>query len=103
MSDQRVLVTYTAPQSFQLSDHWKQVYATFLSQLPLRNIEWSSATRPSARTIQELTITLTPWDTLRDERASQVPVTILEKPLLNLYFVACEVNSASSFYRIANV
>jgi trafficking protein particle complex subunit 10 len=91
MSNQRVLATYSAPQSFQSSDNWKQIHSALLAQLPLRNIPWSSTSRPAVRTIQEIDITLVPLDTIRDERTSQIPVTVLDKPLLNVYFVACEV------------
>ncbi|KIM80718.1 hypothetical protein PILCRDRAFT_821974 [Piloderma croceum F 1598] len=90
MSKQNVLVTYAAPQSFQLSDNWKQVQSALRSQLPLRNIHWKSAARPSIRTIQELDIDLVPLDTTRGESTSQIPVTLLEKPLLNIYIVTCE-------------
>jgi hypothetical protein len=91
--NRRVLVTFSAPSSFLSSDNWRQFYAALLSQLPLRNIHWKSASRPSLRTIQELDVTLVPVDTLRDEHASQVPATLLEKPLLNIYIVTCEVNA----------
>ena len=36
-------------------------------------------------------MTLVALDSLRDELTSQVPLTLLEKPLLNLYIVTCEV------------
>jgi len=91
MSKQNALVTYSAPQSFQLSDHWKQIQAALRAQLPLRNIHWKSASRPSIRTIQELDVNLVPLDTIRGESTSQIPLTLLEKPLLNIYIVACEV------------
>ena len=36
-------------------------------------------------------------ETLReDQAASQVPQTVLDKPLLNLYIFICEVNATSS-------
>src|SRR5271170_3469699 len=91
MSNQRVLVTYTAPPPFQASESWKRIREALFLQLPLRNLHWKSASRPSIRTIQELDITLKPLDTTRDELVSQVPVTLLEKPLLNVYIVTCEV------------
>lgn len=91
MPNQNVLVTYAAPQSFQLSDNWKQVESALRSQLPLRNIHWKSASRPSIRTIQELDVDLVPLETIRGENTSQIPVTLLEKPLLNIYIVTCEV------------
>lgn len=91
---QRVTITYTAPSSFLSTDHWKQVHAALQSQLPLRNLHWKSASRPTLRTIQQLGVNLVAVDALRDEHTSQVPQTILEKPLLNAYIVVCEVSYA---------
>src|ERR1700744_1516070 len=91
MSSQRVIVTYSAPQSFLSSDQWKQLYSALLEQLPLRNIHWKPQTRPSIRTIQELEVHLVLLDTVRDEHASQVPYSLLERPLVNIYVVTCEV------------
>ena len=91
MSAQNVLVTCFAPQSFQSTANWGQVQSALRSQLPLRNIHWKSASRPSIRTIQELDVALVPLDSIRGENTSQIPVTLLEKPLLNIYFVTCEV------------
>ncbi|KAH7915010.1 trafficking protein particle complex subunit 10 [Hygrophoropsis aurantiaca] len=92
MSNQHVLVTYASPPPFQNSEGWKQVLAALRSQLPLRNIHWKSTSRPNIRTIQELDIALVALDSFRDEHTSQIPVTLLEKPLLNLYIVTCEDN-----------
>ena len=94
MSSQRVLVTYAAVPSFQSSDNWKQFFSALRSQLPLRNIHWKSASRPNLRTIQELEISLVALDSIPDEHTSQIPVTLLEKPLLNVYVVSCEVSRA---------
>lgn len=91
MAPNRVTITYTAPPTFLSTDHWKQVHAALLSQLPLRNLHWKSASRPSIHTIQELPVNLVPADTVRDEHTSQVPQTLLERPLLNAYIVVCEV------------
>ena len=91
MSAQRVVVTYSAPQPFLSSDQWKQIYSALLEQLPLRNIHWKPQTRPSIRTIQELEVQLVPLDTVRDEHTSQVPYSLLERPLVNIYVVPCEV------------
>ena len=94
---QRVTITYTAPPSFLSTDQWKQVHAALQSQLPLRNLHWKSASRPTIRTIQELHVNLVAVDALRDEHTSQVPQTILEKPLLNAYIVVCEVRCALKY------
>jgi trafficking protein particle complex subunit 10 len=91
MSSHRATITYTAPQTFLSTDHWKQVYASLLSQLPLRNLHWKPSTRPTIRTIQELHVDFIAADAKRDEHTYQVPQTLLEKPLLNAYIVICEV------------
>jgi|ERR1700722_12040570 len=92
MSNQGVLITYSAPSSFQASESWIRIRAALASQLPLRNIHWKSASRPSIRTIQNLNVTLIPLEALRDEHTSQIPVSLLERPLLNIHIVICEVN-----------
>lgn len=47
------------------------------------------------RSIQELDVKLVPFETLKeDQAASQVPQTVLEKPLLHLYIFTCEVNTS---------
>ncbi|KAK7014963.1 trafficking protein particle complex subunit 10 [Favolaschia claudopus] len=86
---QRVLVSYSGAQAFLSSGSWDQIHTALLAQLPLRNIHWKSFSRP-IRTIQELDISLVPLESLRDEHASQVPATLLEKPFLNMYLVTCE-------------
>ncbi|KAI0665103.1 trafficking protein particle complex subunit 10 [Cubamyces menziesii] len=88
---QRVVVTYAAPLVFLSTDHWKQIHASLVSQLPLRNLHWKSSSRPTIRTIQELDIRFVPLETLReDQTASQIPQSVLEKPLLNIYVFICE-------------
>ncbi|CDO72874.1 hypothetical protein BN946_scf185002.g59 [Trametes cinnabarina] len=90
-SPQRVVVTYAAPLVFLSTDHWKQIYASLVSQLPLRNLHWKATTRPTIRTIQELDVKLVSLETLReDQTASQIPQSILQKPLLNIYVFICE-------------
>ncbi|CAL1704950.1 unnamed protein product [Somion occarium] len=90
MTAQRVTITYSAPPAFLATDHWKQVYAALLSQLPLRNLHWKSATRPNIRTIQELDVNLVSAEAKQTEHTSQIPQTVLEKPLLSAYIVVCD-------------
>ncbi|KAI0831480.1 trafficking protein particle complex subunit 10 [Trametes gibbosa] len=91
---QRVVITYAAPLVFLSTDHWKQIHASLVSQLPLRNLHWKSPSRP-IRTIQELDVKLVPLETLReDQTASQIPQTVLGKPLLNIYIFICEDSEA---------
>lgn len=97
MSSRRVTVTYSGPIIFLSTDHWKQIYASLASQLPLRNLHWKSTSRNALRSIQELDVKLVALETLReDQAASQVPQTVLDKPLLNLYIFICEVNTTMS-------
>lgn len=92
-STQRVLVSYSAPSQLLTSQSWNSVHATLLAQLPLRNIHWKSAARTSVKTIQELDVSLVSLDSVRDEHTSQIPGTLLDKPLLHLYIVPCEVSA----------
>ncbi|OBZ75937.1 Trafficking protein particle complex subunit 10 [Grifola frondosa] len=93
MSTQKAVVTYSAPLIFLATDHWKQIHTALLSQFPLHNLHWKSPSRPSLRTIQELDISFVSYDTLReDPTTSQIPQSLLERPLLNLYVVICEDN-----------
>ncbi|KAI0724064.1 trafficking protein particle complex subunit 10 [Cerioporus squamosus] len=95
MSAQRVTITYSGPIIFLSTDHWKQIYASLASQLPLRNLHWKSTSRNALRSIQELDVKLVALETLReDQAASQVPQTVLDKPLLNLYVFICEDSEA---------
>ncbi|KJA20255.1 hypothetical protein HYPSUDRAFT_142413 [Hypholoma sublateritium FD-334 SS-4] len=96
-SGQRVLASYAAPPAFLASPNWSKVYSTILGQLPLRNIHWKSNSRGTLKTIQELQVTLVPFDSLRDEHTSQVPGTLLEKPLLHIYIVHCEDNDLDTY------
>ncbi|PPR03937.1 hypothetical protein CVT26_001142 [Gymnopilus dilepis] len=95
-STQRVLVSYTAPPLFLASPNWNKVHAALLAQLPLRNIHWKSISSGSVKTIQELDVSLVPFESLRDEH-TQVPVTVLEKPLLHVYIVHCEDSDQETY------
>ena len=95
MSAQKATITYAGPLVFLSTDHWKQIYASLASQIPLRNLHWKSTARNALRSIQELDVKLVALETLRDDQAaSQVPQTVLDKPLLNLYIFICEVNAS---------
>ncbi|KAK2460622.1 hypothetical protein APHAL10511_007092 [Amanita phalloides] len=94
---QQVLATYSAPPAFLASGSWKQIHTSLLAQLPLRNIHWRSSSYSVLRTIQELEFTLVPIDAVRDESTSQIPVTVLEKPLLNIYIITCEDTDVEAY------
>ena len=85
----RVLVSYSAPPVFLASPNWSKVYAALVAQLPLRNIH--RKLKQSVKTIQELSVTLVALDAVSEEPTSQVPSTLLEKPLLHIYILHCEV------------
>ena len=94
MSSKGVLVTYASSREFLGTDHWKQVWAALLCQFPLRTLVWRSASRQgsqNSQTVQDLNVRLAPLESVKQEHTSQIPQTLLEKPLLNLYFVVCEV------------
>ncbi|KAK0459605.1 uncharacterized protein EV420DRAFT_1307323 [Desarmillaria tabescens] len=96
-SGQPVLVSYSGSPFFLASPSWTKIQHAFNTQLPLRNIHWKSSSRTSLRTIQELNVTLINLDSIRDEHTSQVPVSLLEKPLLNIYVVNCEDADLESY------
>lgn len=91
MAENRAIVTYTTAPTFLLTGAWKQIQAVLKAQFPLRNIHWKPPSRSSVLTIQELDVKFVPFESVRDEHASQIPTTLLEKPLLHIYVVTCEV------------
>lgn len=88
---QSAVVSYSATPGFLSSPTWTQIQQAFRAQFPLRNIHWKSTSRVSLVTIQELDVKLVALDSIREESVSQIPVNLLEKPLLNVYFVLCDV------------
>ncbi|KAI0736997.1 trafficking protein particle complex subunit 10 [Fomitopsis betulina] len=95
MSNKGVLVTYASSRDFLGTDHWKQVWAALLCQFPLRSLVWRGASRQGTQvtqTIQDLNVRLSPLESVKQEHTSQIPQTLLEKPLLNVYFIVCEDN-----------
>jgi hypothetical protein len=89
---QNVIVTYSGPLAFLQSDHWNQVHAALAAQLPLRTLHWRSAARSSLKTIQVLDVDLVPLDEVKYESTSQVPQSVLARPLLNIYVFVCEAS-----------
>lgn len=84
-------ITLSGPSQLTSTDLWAQIWSGLALQFPLRNLHWKPATRTSIRTIQSLDVSLLALETIREEGASQIPLSILDKPLLNVYVVACEV------------
>lgn len=88
-------MTYAAsPNLHSQGDLWDQLRSAIISQLPLRNLHWKSASRAAIRTVQELPINLVPFESVPGEHASQIPGNWLDRPLLNFYVVTCDVRSA---------
>ncbi|EJD05845.1 uncharacterized protein FOMMEDRAFT_79224 [Fomitiporia mediterranea MF3/22] len=94
MQAQRVKVTLSGPPQLTSTDLWAQVWSALALQFPLRNLHWKPATRTSIRTIQSLDVSLLALESLREEGTSQIPVSILDKLLLNIYVVACDDNDS---------
>ncbi|KZT11270.1 uncharacterized protein LAESUDRAFT_809238 [Laetiporus sulphureus 93-53] len=90
MSSHRVLVTYTSSPLYLSTDQWQHLRASLARQFPLRTLHWKSPSRSTIQTIPELHVDFVALESLRDEPSSQVPQTLLERPLLNTYFVVCE-------------
>jgi hypothetical protein len=93
---EKVIITYSGPPTFLQSDHWKQVHTALSSQLPLRTLHWKSAARPSVKTIQTLDVDLVALEGVKYESTSQVPQSVLARPLLNIYVFVCEVGLSHS-------
>lgn len=92
MGEYGVKVTYSGPILFLSSGQWAHTFTSLKERLPLRNLHWRSVSRPSVRSVQELDVELVSLESVRDEPSSQIPATLLERPLLNIYFVTCEVS-----------
>lgn len=101
MIQSRVKISYVAPSLFLASDQWIQIRTALDAHLPLRNLHWRSPTRTSIRTIQELDIDLINLEAIRDEGASQIPTSLLDRPFMNLFIFACEVGHLKSTLRNA--
>lgn len=95
MSDYGVKVTFSGPILFLASGQWTHTFTSLKERLPLRNLHWRSVSRPSVRSVQELDVELVSLESVRDEPSSQIPTTLLERPLLNIYFVTCEVSQSA--------
>ena len=93
MQEQRVRITVSASPQLTSTDQWALIWSGLAAQFPLRNLHWKPATRTSIRTIQYLDVNIVALETLREEGASQIPASILEKPLLNVFVVMCEVRA----------
>ena len=88
--DQRVLISHAAPKDFQGTQNWTKVCTSISSRLPLRNVTLRSP-RNATTPIADLNVSLVPLESVREESVSQIPGSVLEKPLLHLYILYCQV------------
>lgn len=93
MHSQRAKVTLSGPPQLTATDDWPQIWSGLSAQFPLRNLHWKPASRTSIRTIQSLDINLLALESVKDESASQIPTSLLDRPLINVYVLICEVCS----------
>lgn len=96
MPSLRVQATYAGPLLFITTDQWTHVRNALKANFPLRNLHWKPASRPSIRTVQELDVDLVSLDSFKEEQSSQIPSTLLDKPLLNIYFLSCDASLSKS-------
>lgn len=94
MQANRAQLTFAAPPQLTTSELWPQVRSSFASQFPLRTLYWRSGTRTSIRTIQTLDVDLVPLESVKEEGVSQIPLTLLGRPFLNVFIVTCEVRTS---------
>jgi trafficking protein particle complex subunit 10 len=67
-----------------------------MSHLPLRNLHWKSSNRP-LRSIQSLQVEMRQYSTSAEEQPHQMPISLLEKPYLNMMLVKCDVPPCDIF------
>ncbi|KAH8117364.1 trafficking protein particle complex subunit 10, partial [Phellopilus nigrolimitatus] len=92
MQAQRVKITLAAPPQLNSTDQWAQIWSGFAAQFPLRNLHWKPASRTSIRTIQTLEVNVLTLESVKEEGASQIPLSLLDRPFLNVYVVVCDDN-----------
>ena len=98
MDTQRVQITYSSVGFSTSGELWSKIKSSFLTQFPLRTLYWKSGTRTSIRTIQELKGDLISFESAKEESVSQIPLSLLDKPFLNILFVACDVRAFTMYY-----
>ncbi|TFK27359.1 hypothetical protein FA15DRAFT_666419 [Coprinopsis marcescibilis] len=97
-TEHQVLVSYTGPKFFLGTQKWNIFHQSMVSQFPLQNVQWRSSSRNSnVKTIPSLDVKLVLLEYVRDELASQVPSTILEKPILHVYIAHCEDHDLDTY------
>jgi len=72
---------------------WSLIEEDFTAHLPLRNLHWKSSSRP-LRSIQSLQVEMRQYQPSIEEQQHQMPISLLEKPYLNMMLVKCDVSPA---------
>jgi hypothetical protein len=89
MTSREVPVTYTLYPSG--NGDLRTALSGLKTQFPLRNLHWKSTSRTALRTIQEVHVKLVDLGEL-PPRAEDSYASVLESPMVNLCFVACDVS-----------
>ncbi|KAG0299826.1 hypothetical protein BGZ98_009724 [Dissophora globulifera] len=85
MEPKRVIVTYCDENG-----NWPSVEKDLVSRLPLRNLVWKPSNNRAKRNISVLDVEFRRFSA--ESSKNLPPVTLLQNPYLNLYFVNCEDN-----------
>ncbi|KAF9906523.1 hypothetical protein EC991_000530 [Linnemannia zychae] len=85
MDSKRVIVTYC-----EESGNWANIEKDLAARLPLRNLVWKPSNNRAKRNISMLDVGLKRFSP--ESSKNLPPVTLLQNPYLNLYFVSCEDN-----------
>ncbi|KAG0060938.1 hypothetical protein BGZ90_003809, partial [Linnemannia elongata] len=85
MDSKRVIVTYC-----EESGNWANIEKDLAARLPLRNLVWKPSNNRAKRNIAMLDVELKRFSP--EVSKNLPPVTLLQNPYLNLYFVNCEDN-----------
>ncbi|KAF8934989.1 hypothetical protein BGZ58_005309 [Dissophora ornata] len=85
MEPKRVIVTYCDE-----SGSWPSIEKDLAARLPLRNLVWKPSNNRDRRNISMLDVGLKRFSP--ESSKNLPPVTLLQNPYLNLYFVNCEDN-----------
>ncbi|KAF8983315.1 hypothetical protein BGZ46_010513, partial [Entomortierella lignicola] len=85
MDSKRVIVTYCDE-----SGNWPNIEKDLVARLPLRNLVWKPSNNRAKRNIAMLDVEFKRYSA--ESAKNLPPVTLLQNPYLNLYFVNCEEN-----------
>ncbi|KAF9418231.1 hypothetical protein BGZ94_009752 [Podila epigama] len=87
MDSKRIIVTYSDENG-----NWANIADDLAARLPLRGLVWKPSNGRAARNISMLDVELRRFTP--ESSKNLPPVTLLQNPYLNLYFVNCEDNES---------